>query len=119
MAIDNFDPNDFDFGISFEEAQVTQADVDAVQNSAVQDTVIASSNNIEHKLDSILAQLDFDEVRDVVEQAAQTKVENMARLILPLLYNLKKSPEKDTIRWPGRDTVIDAQIKKINAIIDG
>jgi hypothetical protein len=62
--------------------------------------------------------LDFDEVREVVETAAQTKVEAMARLILPLLHNLKKSPEKDTIRWPGRGNVIDAQIKKINAIID-
>jgi hypothetical protein len=46
MAIENFDANDFDFGISFEEAAVTQSDVDAVQNSAVQDKVIASSSNI-------------------------------------------------------------------------
>jgi hypothetical protein len=42
----------------------------------------------------------------------------MARLILPLLHNLKKSPEKDTIRWPDRAIVIDNQIKKINAIIN-
>jgi len=113
MAIENFNPNDFDFGISFEETPINKDEVDAVQTA-----VVESSSNIEHKLDAILSQLDFDEVRDVVEQAAQSKVENMARLILPLLYNLKKSPEKDTIRWPNRGEIIDQQIKKIQAIID-
>jgi hypothetical protein len=37
-------------------------------------------------------------------------------LILPLLLNLKKNPEKDYIHWPNRTVIIDKQIEKIKAV---
>ena len=42
-------------------------------------------------------------------------------MILPFLNNLKKNPEKDMIKWNGKDRVekIDEFIVKINKLIDG
>jgi hypothetical protein len=37
-------------------------------------------------------------------------------LILPLLYNLKKNPDKEYIHWANRVPVIDKQIEKILAV---
>lgn len=55
------------------------------------------------------------------------KVEDKERLmklramILPLLFNLKKNPEKDIIQWPGKDRVksVDAFLKKMDDLVDG
>jgi hypothetical protein len=40
-------------------------------------------------------------------------------MIMPLLLNLKKNPDKDIIKWAGADRVknIDAFIKKMDAYI--
>ena len=38
------------------------------------------------------------------------------KLILPLLYNLMKNPDKDYIYWPKRDEIITKQIEKIKDI---
>lgn len=55
------------------------------------------------------------------------KVEDRERLmklramILPLLFNLKKNPEKDIIQWPGKERIksVDAFIKKMDDLVDG
>jgi hypothetical protein len=39
-------------------------------------------------------------------------------MIMPLLNNLKKNPEKDIIHWPNRAEKIDAFIKKMNKLVD-
>ena len=48
------------------------------------------------------------------------KLEELRTMIMPLLTNLKKNPEKDIIKWEGKDRVkkIDAFIKKMNKLID-
>jgi hypothetical protein len=51
-----------------------------------------------------------------VEQDVATKLRDVEDLILPLLLNLKKNPEKDIIKWPNRSVIIDKQIEKIKAI---
>lgn len=48
----------------------------------------------------------------------QQKAERMAKLIMPLLANLKKNPEKDYIHWPNRVEKIDGFIDKIAALLD-
>lgn len=35
-------------------------------------------------------------------------------MIMPLLNNLKKNPEKDTIRWPNREKVITEFLDKLD-----
>jgi hypothetical protein len=39
-------------------------------------------------------------------------------MIMPLLNNLLKSPEKDTIVWPNREKQINAFIKKMDNYIN-
>lgn len=48
------------------------------------------------------------------------KLEKLRAMILPFLNNLKKNPEKDIIKWNGKDRTkkIDDFIKKINDLVD-
>lgn len=58
----------------------------------------------------------IDEYKKLVDQDLKEKLKKLEGLILPLLLNLKKNPSKDTIKWPNREPIIDAQIAKILAI---
>ena len=53
-------------------------------------------------------------------QTADSKVKetltNVEKLILPLLVNLMKNPDKDYIHWPNRVPLIEKQIERILAI---
>ena len=54
-----------------------------------------------------------------MEQTASNlkgKLAQVEALILPLLNNLKKNPDKAYIHWPNRTEIIDKQIAKITAI---
>lgn len=48
---------------------------------------------------------------------AQNKATTMFNMILPLLNNLKKSPEKPNIVWPDREQKINDFISKLEAIL--
>ena len=58
----------------------------------------------------------INEHRALVEQDVAGKLRDVEDLILPLLLNLKKNPEKDYIKWANRTVIIDKQIEKIKAI---
>jgi len=60
--------------------------------------------------------LDTDEYKALIEKDVKDKLVAVEKLILPLLVNLIKNPEKDTIKWPGRAPIIEKQIEKILAI---
>ena len=53
---------------------------------------------------------------DVVSTNIRNKLQEVERLILPLLQNLMKNPEKEYILWPNRQEQIQKQIDKILAI---
>tara|TARA_R100001463_G_scaffold132256_1_gene192787 strand:+ start:483 stop:773 length:291 start_codon:yes stop_codon:yes gene_type:complete len=46
---------------------------------------------------------------------AKEQLDKLEKLILPILYNLKKNPEKDYIVWDGakRSAACEAQIQRI------
>lgn len=44
------------------------------------------------------------------------KMQQLEKLILPLLNNLLKNPEKEYIHWPNRTDIIKKQIDKITKI---
>ena len=48
----------------------------------------------------------------------QDKLYGLRDMIMPLLKNLMKNPDKDTIVWPGRKERIEEFIKKMNDYID-
>lgn len=51
--------------------------------------------------------------------STQVKLEGLRKMIMPLLNQLKKNPDKDIIKWPGADRVkqIDTFIKKMDTYI--
>lgn len=57
-----------------------------------------------------------EQVQSSIEQTTKEKMEAIEGLILPLLYNLMKNPEKPYIKWENRVPVIEKQIEKIIAI---
>lgn len=59
----------------------------------------------------------FTKVEKVLDVEKMKKLRSM---IIPLLLNLKKNPEKDIIQWPGKERIksIDAFIKKMDKLID-
>lgn len=51
--------------------------------------------------------------------ATEDKLQGLRNMIMPLLNNLMKNPEKDTILWPDREKKIKAFIKKMDDYIKG
>jgi hypothetical protein len=60
---------------------------------------------------------DYTKVEKVVDQE---KLKQLRDMIMPLLLNLKKNPDKDIIQWPGKDRIksVDAFIKKMDKLLD-
>ena len=52
-----------------------------------------------------------------VSDDVKSKMEKVEKLVLPILYNLKKNPERDYIVWDGakRIAACEAQIQRILA----
>jgi hypothetical protein len=61
--------------------------------------------------------MDSSEIQTIQTQA-QDKVHGLRNMIMPLLNNLMKNPEKDTIVWPNRDKSIKAFVKKMDDYIN-
>lgn len=64
-----------------------------------------------------------DELKSTEVEAlgnTQEKLAGLRKMIMPLLLNLKKNPEKDIIKWEGAQRIkqIDAFIKKMDAYIN-
>lgn len=44
------------------------------------------------------------------------RLHSVEKMILPLLQNLMKNPEKEMIKWPNRKEIIEKQITKLLAL---
>ena len=51
-----------------------------------------------------------------MEAEYKAKLKELESMILPLLHNLMKNPEKPYIKWENRVPVIEKQIEKILSI---
>jgi hypothetical protein len=113
--------NIFDFGftavdeIPTGEVQPQQPVVAQVDDAQLQTIV----DKIE-RLEALILQSDssgmINEHRELVQQDVAAKLKQVEDLILPLLYNLQKNPEKDYIHWPNRTAIIDKQVEKIISV---
>ena len=112
----------YDFGFTFEDptevvhqatATTTQVTVDT---GDLKDEIMAKLYDLESRLLGMDTQQQLDQFKALVEADVASKLKEVEDLILPLLYNLMKNPEKEYIHWPNRTPIIDAQIDKITAI---
>lgn len=56
------------------------------------------------------------EVKSGADAEIKQKLASVEKLILPLLVNLMKNPDKDYIHWPNRVPLIEKQIERILTI---
>ena len=84
--------------------------------------------NCEHNKENKMTNQEHDFGFTFADEQTYTKVEKVVdhekllklrSMIMPLLLNLKKNPEKDIIQWPGKDRVkrIDDFIKRMDDLI--
>lgn len=99
-------PDDYDFGFSFSDddggatTPPTQSNEDLKALQEKVDTLLTSQTTL-------------------LEEKYKAKLKEVEGLILPLLYNLMKNPEKAYIKWEGRDVIIKKQIERITAVTRG
>jgi hypothetical protein len=105
---------DYDFGF-------TAADEDEL-NALVQlddQTTPDEIKEMQDKLDMILQMNSTCEgtsaVKEQYDELLKVKMEEIERVTLPLLLNLKKNNQKDYIHWPGgeREAKCELQIQKL------
>ena len=73
-----------------------------------------SLSKLEKKIDYAINEINYK--KEYLEEKYNEDMKKVEKLILPLLYNLMKNPDKDYIYWPKRDEIITKQIEKIKDI---
>jgi hypothetical protein len=116
--------SEFDFGFSTtEEETILLTSTPQVTSQEISEPIIERIKDLEINLGKALTILErienagtsinTDEYKALIEKDVKERLALVEKLILPLLVNLMKNPEKDTIKWPGRAPIIEKQIEKI------
>ena len=119
-----------DFGFSaVDESTLTRlTDPNTLEDTVtVRETVAQSSESlqrVEEKLDAMLSlynqgKLGLDAERQNMTADVKKNLKELEQLIMPLLVNLMKNPEKEYIYWPNRTSKIQEQIDKVLALTRG
>ena len=119
-----------DFGFSaIDESEVNRTvDPNTLEETIiVRETITQSSESlqrVEDKLDQVLelyndGKLGLDKERDKMEADVKVNLKTLEQLIMPLLVNLMKNPEKEYIYWPNRTAKIQEQIDKVLTLTRG
>ena len=110
----------YDFGFTFEDpienVQPTTTTQVTVDTGDLKDEIMAKLYDLEARLLTVDQSALIAEHKRLVEMEVAEKLKQVEDLILPLMYNLMKNPEKEYIHWPNSTPIIDAQIEKITAI---
>ena len=105
----------FDFGFTAVDEPDNKEQA-PVQSSVDQDAILDKLAQLEAKVLNADNSEMINEHRTLVEADVASKLRDVEDLVLPLLYNLQKNPEKEYIHWPNRTAIIDKQIEKIKAV---
>ena len=118
--------SEFDFGFSTSDDDSVVQATPAVTSQEISEPILERIRNLEvnvgevlnivERLENASTPLDTDNYKALIEKDVKAKLTAVEKMILPLLVNLMKNPEKDTIKWPGRAPIIEKQIEKILAI---
>ena len=106
--------DDYDFGFTFADEEAANPSVAQPRN----DELLSLQAKVDSMLDAQTKILE-DKYTKLLEDKYKAKLKEVEGMILPLLVNLKKNPDKAYIHWPNRGPVIDKQIEKITAITRG
>ena len=120
--------NDFGFS-AIDESEVNRTvDPNTLEETIiVRETITQSSESlqrVEDKLDQMLelyndGKLGLEADRATMEAEVKVNLKTLEQLIMPLLVNLMKNPEKEYIYWPNRTAKIQEQIDKVLTLTRG
>ena len=106
---------DFDFGFSAVDDEEYKAKTTEVEKKIVEvEAKSESLTNLEKKIDSAIKEIGYK--KEYLEEKYVKDMQEVEKLVLPVLYNLMKNPEKDYIYWPNREQIIMKQIEKIKDV---
>jgi hypothetical protein len=117
--------NSIDFGFSaVDESEVKRVEADAETANAVAEAVSSTSEGVkslEGKIDMLLDAIagqstEIEQRKSEVEADVKEKLNDVEKLIMPLLVKLLKTADKEYIKWEDRGPAIQAQIDKLLAI---
>lgn len=118
-----------DFGFSaVDETEVTQSvDPNTLETTVIKEAVSTSNEavaRVEQKLDVILqlyndGKLGIELEREKLVAETSAKLVELEKMIVPLLVNLMRNPEKEYIYWPNRKEKIQEQIDRVLALTRG
>ena len=110
---------DFDFGFSAVDADELGEIVSPSKTAEVVGKVEVQSNHVLERLDTIQTMLTLEvdarkkELEEKYKEENKQVFKGLEKMIIPLLKNLMKNPEKEYIYWPNRTDKIQKQIDKI------
>ena len=143
--IDTSSFDDFDFGFELVDSP-TPTDVPQEQQSVSVDTseIDDRLESLESKISNVLNIVSLNDSGDDIKQAIEEqgscitnaldsiedmkeslekdyekKLEEIENLVLPLLVNLTKNPEREFIKWPNRADSVQGHINKILEVTRG
>lgn len=108
--------NDFGFSAVDEEEYLKSL---TIPSTPVSSAGTEDVKKLEEKLDSLLSRVDVDEHKRLIELEIRNRLKKVEDMILPLLNNLAKNPEKVYIKWPNRKEIVDRQIEKFLELTRG
>ena len=121
--------NENDFGFSaVDEQEVTHVtDENTLETKIIRESATASAEGVqrlEQKIDTILnlyneGKLGLDAEKEKLESEVKGKLVELEQLIMPLLVNLMKNPDKEYIYWPNRKDKIQEQIDRVLKLTRG
>jgi NAD-specific glutamate dehydrogenase len=121
--------NENDFGFSaVDEAEVTHVtDENTLETKIIRESATASAEGVqrlEQKIDTILnlyneGKLGLDAEKEKLESEVKSRLVELEQLIMPLLVNLMKNPDKEYIYWPNRKDKIQEQIDRVLKLTRG
>jgi len=118
----------YDFGFSaVDESEVKRVEQDAETANAVAEAVTSSAEGVtrlEGKIDMLLDAMagqskEIETRKAEVEADVKEKLDEVEKLIMPLLVKLLKTADKEYIKWENRGPAIQSQIDKLLALTRG
>lgn len=89
-----------------------------------EDELKARELQLQKKIEETLQTLDQQKQAaqqevEATEVELKDKLDGLRKMVMPLLNNLAKDPDKTYVFWPDRAVKIKAFIEKVNKYVDG
>ena len=115
MKLDESD----DFGFSLVSEDELKAHEDLLRQKIEEQSEVVQRTEAELKNKLQKTEAELKSKLQQTETELRDKLDGLRAMIMPLLVNLAKDPDKSYIFWPDRVQKIEKFIRKVNTYVDG